>query len=49
MIEKLPAWLRDRFPPDKPHLVGVSGGLDSLVLLDVLRTIGYRELIVCHL
>lgn len=49
MIDKLPAWLRDQFPPDKPHLVGVSGGLDSLVLLDVLRTIGYHNLIVCHL
>jgi tRNA(Ile)-lysidine synthase len=31
------------------HLVGVSGGLDSRVLLHVLPMIGFRNLVVCHL
>jgi tRNA(Ile)-lysidine synthase len=36
-----------------PHnlfaLIGVSGGIDSCVLLHLLRTLGYSKLIVCHL
>lgn len=30
-------------------LVGVSGGIDSVVLLDLLLAAGFRDLIVCHL
>src|SRR3954447_25366640 len=30
-------------------LVGVSGGCDSLVLLDALLEAGFRDLVVCHL
>lgn len=30
-------------------LVGVSGGRDSMVLLAVLRRLGFRKLVVCHL
>jgi tRNA(Ile)-lysidine synthase len=37
------------FPPDSRHLVGVSGGRDSIVLLHYLFNLGYRKLIVCHL
>jgi tRNA(Ile)-lysidine synthase len=32
-----------------PALVGVSGGLDSVVLLDALVHAGFRDLVVCHL
>ena len=37
------------FPPNRPHLIGVSGGRDSIVLLHWLTSLGYRKLIVCHL
>jgi len=37
------------FPPDSRYLVGVSGGRDSIVLLDRLLDLGYCKLIVCHL
>ena len=29
-------------------IVGVSGGVDSMVLLDVLNNLGYK-LVVCHI
>lgn len=35
-------------PNDRRYLVGVSGGRDSVVLLDWLLGQGYRRLIVCH-
>ena len=37
------------FPPDGRYLIGVSGGRDSIALLDRLHELGYRKLIVCHL
>jgi tRNA(Ile)-lysidine synthase len=38
-----------RFSPDARYLVGVSGGRDSVVLLHWLISLGYRNLVVCHL
>jgi tRNA(Ile)-lysidine synthase len=37
------------FAPTCPHLIGVSGGRDSVALLHWLTSLGYRKLIVCHL
>lgn len=37
-----------KFPPRRRYLVGVSGGRDSIALLDWLVELGYRKLIVCH-
>ncbi|HKM57468.1 MAG TPA: tRNA lysidine(34) synthetase TilS [Chthoniobacterales bacterium] len=34
---------------DALHLVGVSGGADSRVLLHILPIVGFRNLVVCHL
>ena len=44
----LQSW-QDRCPPRQRYLIGVSGGVDSVVLLRSLAEIGYRKLIVCHL
>ena len=41
--------LKDDFPPNGRHLIGVSGGRDSVALLHCLLGLGYKELIVCHL
>ncbi len=38
-----------RFPLGARYLVGVSGGRDSVSLLDALVNLGYKKLIVCHL
>lgn len=46
---KLPSELVVRFPPGRRYLIGVSGGRDSVALLDSLLNAGYRRLIVCHL
>lgn len=45
----LPRQLTTRFPPTLRYLVGVSGGRDSVALLDALIDAGYHRLIVCHL
>lgn len=37
------------FPARAAFLVGVSGGRDSMVLLDALARAGYSRLVVCHL
>lgn len=37
------------FPPESRYLVGVSGGRDSVALLDQLVRLGYDKLIICHL
>ena len=39
----------DRWAPGEPALIGVSGGVDSVVLLDVLTRIEFAKLVVCHL
>ena len=36
-------------PPGTHFLIGVSGGRDSVALLDWLISLGYERLIVCHL
>jgi tRNA(Ile)-lysidine synthase len=38
-----------RFPPDARYLIGISGGRDSVVLLHWLISVGYKNLVVCHL
>lgn len=42
------SWL-PQFPPDAPHLIGISGGRDSVALLHALVARGYHRLVVCHL
>jgi tRNA(Ile)-lysidine synthase len=37
------------FPKDHRYLVGVSGGADSRVLLQVLLQLDFKDLVVCHL
>ncbi len=34
--------------PTKRHLIGVSGGRDSVALLHALHELGYARLVVCH-
>jgi tRNA(Ile)-lysidine synthase len=41
--------LLHRFPPGARYLIGVSGGRDSVTLLDALVDLGYKRPIVCHL
>ncbi len=40
--------LRD-FPPNRRYLIGVSGGRDSIALLNLLVDLCYKNLIICHL
>src|SRR5215471_2510883 len=47
-LELKPFLIRD-FRPDVPHLIAVSGGRDSVALLNGLISLGYDRLIVCHL
>src|SRR5947208_14716270 len=37
------------FPPSRRYLLGVSGGRDSIALLNVLVDLGYKNLVICHL
>ena len=37
------------FPPNAHYLIAVSGGRDSIALLHWLISLGYEQLIVCHL
>ena len=37
------------FPPKRRYLIGVSGGRDSIALLNLLIDLGYKNLIICHL
>jgi tRNA(Ile)-lysidine synthase len=47
-LESKPAFVHD-FPPDACYLIAVSGGRDSVALLHWLGSLGYKQLIVCHL
>jgi tRNA(Ile)-lysidine synthase len=40
--------LRD-FSPSRRYLIGVSGGRDSIALLNLLIDLGYENLVICHL
>lgn len=50
-----PRWLKavsdllTGFPREHRYLVGVSGGVDSRVLLHLLLQLGFKDLVVCHL
>src|SRR5260370_39536948 len=37
------------YPKERPYLVGVSGGVDSRVLLQILLDAGFSQLVICHL
>jgi len=37
------------YPRDHNYLIGISGGLDSRVLLELLQQFGFSRLVVCHL
>jgi tRNA(Ile)-lysidine synthase len=37
------------FPKERAYLVGVSGGVDSRVLLQILLDAGFTNLVICHL
>ena len=37
------------FDRSATYLVGVSGGVDSVVLLHVLKEIGFEKLVICHM
>ena len=37
----------NKYPKDRKYIVGVSGGCDSMCLLDLLYHQGY-QVIVCH-
>src|SRR3954449_6859584 len=37
------------FPPNARYLIGLSGGRDSVALLQWLISVGYQRLVVCHL
>jgi len=37
------------FPSTRRYLVGVSGGRDSVGLIHLLHSLGYKKLVVCHL
>jgi tRNA(Ile)-lysidine synthase len=39
----------ETYPKERPYLVGVSGGVDSRVLLQILRDGGFTKLVICHL
>ena len=41
-------FLRD-FPPSSRYLIGVSGGRDSIALLNLMVDLGYKKLVFCHL
>ncbi|HKR54616.1 MAG TPA: tRNA lysidine(34) synthetase TilS [Chthoniobacterales bacterium] len=44
-----PDKLLREFPLTQRYLIGVSGGRDSIALLDLLLDFGYEKLVVCHL
>ena len=47
-MEKKIQHLLERFDTGQACLVGVSGGRDSVVLLDVLVRVGFTNVVVVH-
>lgn len=43
------ARLGEDYSPRRKYLIGVSGGRDSVALLHLLHSAGFRKLVVCHL
>ena len=48
MLSRLAITLAE-FPPARKYLVAVSGGADSMVLLDLLHRLKFTNLVICHL
>lgn len=48
LLEKLRPMLT-RWAVDEPTLIGLSGGVDSVVLFHVMIRLGFARLVVCHL
>ena len=46
---QLSAEIPTEFAADDVHLIGVSGGRDSVALTHWLRAVGFRRLVICHL
>ena len=54
-LDRTPVWVREIqsnlkiYPKESRYLVGISGGVDSRVVLQVLLDSGFTNLAVCHL